>query len=402
MSPTERFARHHKLKTDQAISQAYARLVADTVARATFAELLCCVRQRAPSVLAAPCAEGHHPGIEALANLSCSSYAHIREIGDWPGSDGSWRVAINSLVQHLVAEYPMPQFLVSAWYLQNGEETEWQRRWFIAHGSGRSFRSLDLPIKMTRRMEDIFLRSPDHMHINIAMRRAELIGLGISEELAVAILSTRIAIDLQSGEFWRTVWHFLRANADEIDLTQVAPLIDFIYSIRQERIAVLTPNGMVYHEPPDAHFSMKGRTFTSMLRHMEEWHRGLKSLKSGLTWSSSNLRPMMVEAPPSVPSELPRWWQFVELTSSKQLEDEGQMLRHCVASYASRCWRGACHIWSLRLTQENKARAVATLEIDPKSRAIVQARGMRNRYPSGKPLQLIRLWADREGLRLAI
>jgi hypothetical protein len=402
MSPAERFARHHKLKTDQAISQAYARFAADDAARATFTELLCCVRQRAPSVLAARCAEGHHPGVEALANLSRSSYAHIREISDWPGSHGSWRVAIGALVQHLVAKYPMPRFLVSAWYVPTVEESEWQRRCFIAHGGGRSFRSLDLPIKMTRRMEDIFLRSPDHMDINVAMRRAELIGLGISKELAAAILSTRMATDLHSGEFWRTVWHFLRVNADDIDLTQVAPLIDFIYSIRQERIAVLTPNGMVYREPPDANFSMKGRTFSSMLRLMEEWHRGLKSLKSGLTWSNSNLRPMVVEAPPSEQWELPRWWQFVELTSSKQLEDEGKMLRHCVASYASRCWRGACHIWSLRLTQENKARAVATLEIDPKARAIVQAHGMRNRYPSGKPLQLIRLWAEREGLRLAI
>jgi hypothetical protein len=402
MSPTERFARHHKLKTDQAISRAYARFATDTVARATFTELLCCVRQRAPSVLAAPCTEDHHPGIEALANLSCLSHAHIRGIGDWPGSDGSWRVAIGALVQHLVAEYPMPRFLVSAWYLPNGEETEWQRRCFIAHGSGRSFRSLDLPIKMTRRMEDIFLRSPDHMAINAAMRRAELMGLDLSEELAAAILSTRMATDLRCDAFWQTVWHFLRANADEIDLTQVAPLIDFIYSIRQERIAVLTPSGMVYREPHEANFSMKGRTFASMLRLMEEWHRGLKSSKSGLTWSNSNFRPMMVEAPPSEPSELPRWWQFVELTNSKQLEDEGQMLRHCVASYASRCWRGACHIWSLRFTQDNKARAVATLEIDPKARAIVQARGMRNRHPSGKPLQLIRLWADREGLRLAI
>ncbi len=402
MSPAERFARYHKLKTDQAVSQIYARLATDAVARETFAELLCCARGRAPSVLAAPCIGDYHPGIEALANLACSSQAYVRAIGAWPGSGGAWRVAIGSLVQHLVAKYPMPRFLVSAWYLQDGEESERQRRWFIMHGSGRSFRSMDVPIKMTRRMEDIFLRSPDHMDINTAMRRAELIGLRISEGLAAAILSTRMATDLQCGEFWRTVWHFLRANTDEIDPTQVAPIIDFIHSIRQERMAVLTPNGTAYREPPDAHFSMKGRTLKSMLRLMEERHRGLKSLRGGLTWGNSMLRPLVVEVPPADPLELPRRWQFVELTSSRQLEDEGRMLQHCVASYASRCWQGACQIWSLRLTQENKARAISTLEIDPRSRAIVQARGMRNRYPSGKPLRLIRLWAEREGLRLAI
>ena len=110
---------------------------------------------------------------------------------------------------------------------------------------------------------------------------------------------------------------------------------------------------------------------------------------------------MAIEAPTADMSELPARWQFVELTNSNQLKAEGQMLQHCVASYASRCWRGACHIWSLRLIRVEKARAVVTLEIDPGKRAIIQARGFRNRHPSGKSLQLIRLW-DREGLRLSI
>jgi hypothetical protein len=402
MSSAEHFAHFHKIRTDQAISRAYGRLATDVMARGVFAELLCHARRLAPSVLAAPCSDAYHPAIEALVNLSRSSDAHVRQITTWLGSQGSWRVAIDSLIQHLVAKYPIPRFLTSAWHLQGNAENERQRQWSIQHGRGASFRSMDVPIKMTRRMEDIFLRSPDHMGIDMAMRRAELIGLGVSEGLAATILLTRLATDLQHGDFWRTVWHFLRANAADIDLAQVAPMIDFIYSIRQERVVVLTHDGTVYREPPHADFSMKGRTIASMLRLMADWHRGLRSGSGRLIWSPSTLCPLEVEVPATDPSELPRRWQFVELTSSMQLEMEGRALQHCVVSYASRCWRGACLIWSLRIIRNDKPRAVATLEIDPKRRAIVQARGTHNRYPSGKPLQLIKLWANREGLRLLI
>lgn len=47
-------------------------------------------------------------------------------------------------------------------------------------------------------------------------------------------------------------------------------------------------------------------------------------------------------------------------------------------------------------------RHVLTIEVDMKRRAVVQARGWGNRVPSGKPLRLLRDWAVRERLRLAI
>jgi hypothetical protein len=402
MSPAGHFVRHHKFRTDHAIGRAYARLATDTVASAAFAELLSCARRRAPLLLAAPCTATSHPSIEALLNLARWSHAFLRALEDWPGSRGSWRVALDSLVQHLLAKYPLPRFLTSAWLLPESAEAERQRRWVVTHAGGCRFRSMDVPIKMTRRMEHIFLKSSDHLDIHVAMRRAELVALQIPEDVVATILSTQLATDLRCGDFWRTVWHFIRANIDEIVLSQVAPMIDFVYSIRQERIVMLTPDGMRYCEPPHANFSMKGRTAGSLLRLMEEWHNGLRSGGGGLTWGRSTLRPMVAKAPAADYSEAPALWQFVELTSGEQLRAEGRILRHCVASYASRCWRGARQIWSLRLVRADKARAVVTLEIDPGKRAIVQARGFRNRYPSGRSLQLIRLWADREGLCLSI
>ena len=402
MSRAERFVRHRKLQTDHAISQAYARLPANSPSRTTFTELLRSIRERSASVLYAPIVNGHHLGVAALVNLASVARMHVRSVASWPGSNASWQGAVNSLAQHLLGRYRIPHFLGAAWYAIDDPYAEAKRQWFVAHAAGASFRSLDLPIWMTRKMEHIFLESHDHFGIEYAMRRAELLGLGAHDTLVEAVLATRQSADLTNGEFWRTAWMFFIANAHAVDLVHVGPIIDFLHSIRHERIAVGTADGMVMREPPQPHFSLKGRTPRSLLRLMDEWHRGLGLMIGGLCWQASRLRPLVVETSRSEESAAPVSWEFRELTNGAQLRAEGAALHHCVASYSHGCWRGASRIWSLRLRRESNVRSVATIEVDPKRNAIVQARGFRNRPASGKTLRLIQAWAARETLRLAI
>jgi PcfJ-like protein len=402
VSSAERFVRHHKQQTDRAISQAHGRLAANTLASATFRELLHCVRKRASRLLDAPVVNGRHPGVEALVNLSRFASAQVRTTTEWPGTSASWRRVVCSLAQHLVCTYAVPPFLAASWHAVDDPYAERKREWFVAHAHGASFRSLDLPMVMTRKMEHIFLRSHDHLPIEHAMRRAELLALGASDELVQAVLATRLATDLRHGEFWRTVWTFLIGNARAIDLAQIGPMIDFIQAIRHECIAVETRDGIVMREPPQPAFSMKGRTVHSMLRLMRDWHRCLGVANGGLTWAPSPLRPMLIEEPSQDPSAPPIVWRLMELTNGAQLRTEGATLHHCVASYAQRCWRGASRIWSLRVQRGDTVRHVLTIEIDLKKRAVIQARGWGNRTASGKPLRLLQGWSVRERLRLAI
>jgi PcfJ-like protein len=400
VSPAERFVRHHKRQTDRAISQAYARLATDGLASAAFDDLLHCVRDRSRRLFDAPVENDHHQGVEALVNLARFRTEHVRRITDWQGSLESWQRVVSSLAQHLVCKYSVPSFLASSWWSIDDIYAEEKRQWYVAHGHGASFRSLDLPIVMTRRMEHIFLKSHEHLTIEPAMRRAELVALGAPDEFVRAVLSTRLAADLRNGEFWRTLWTFIVANAGAIDPAQIAPMIDFIQAIRHERVAVETPDGIVTREPPQPLFSMKGRTVTSMLRLMREWHRSLGVAHGGLTWTPSPLRPMLVEEPRQDASEPPTVWQLMELTNGAQLRAEGTALHHCVASYADRCWHGESRIWALRVRRGEKVRHVLTIDVDLKKRAIVQVRGWRNRTAAGKPLRLVRDWAIRERLRL--
>ena len=296
----------------------------------------------------------------------------------------------------------VPPFLSSAWYAADDGFSAAKRRWFVAHAAGQRFRSLDLPIRMTRKMEHIFLGSHDHLPIEYAMRRAELLGLGAPPDVVDAVLATRLSRDLSNGRFWRTVWLFLIAHRNTMDVAHVGPIIDFLQSVRHERVAVDTPHGTVMREPPQSRFSLEGRTPRSLLRMMDEWHRGLGRVSGGLVWQPSKLRPMVVEVPRLEPSAPPLSWELTELTSSAQLRAEGAMLQHCVASYSHRCWRGASRIWSLRLRRDASLRSVVTVEVDVERNAIVQARGFRNRPASRQALQLVHLWAAREHLRVAL
>jgi hypothetical protein len=130
------------------------------------------------------------PGVATLVNLSRYGNAHIRRVADWSGTTSYWRLAVSSLTHHLVCKYEVPVFLASSWYSAEEATADEKRGWFVAHARGASFRSLNLPIVMTRKMKKLFLASQDHLAMEHAMRRAELLALGAPAEFVQAVLSS--------------------------------------------------------------------------------------------------------------------------------------------------------------------------------------------------------------------
>lgn len=386
-----------------AIHRACNVLASDPAAFATFNELLASVRMRAPRLFEAPIEEGRHLGVDVLLHLARFRKMHIRSLRDWDGTRGSWRVAVASLARHLTCRYTIPPFMTSVWHAADNHG-DTKRGWVIAHAGGASFRSLSLPMKMTRTMERIFLASADHLTMEWALRRAELLALGMPKSFIDVVLATRLSGDLSNSDFWRTVWMFLRANAEDMCADEIGPMIDYLQFVRHDRIHMDTGHGAIDIAPPQPNFSMKGRTVQSMLRLMKGWHRDLAYSRetASLTWARSGFSPWAMEEPRRSEDDVPRVWELKELTDSEQLLDEGRSLHHCVGSYAYLCYRGSASIWSLRMWRGAKKRSVLTIEVDPKRRVVIQARGRANLPAAGKVRALVNQWAQREGLATVI
>lgn len=91
--------------------------------------------------------------------------------------------------------------------------------------------------------------------------------------------------------------------------------------------------------------------------------------------------------------------QIVELTTQGAITAESASMKHCVSTYFRACKNGASSIWSLReLRQNGSWYSVLTLEIRPNLRSIVQIRGRFNARPGKEQMEVIKQWAEREGL----
>jgi len=394
------FHRRARRSLDLAIHRAFTELRGDAATAAAFARLLDQVWRRS-SLLRTTGGRSRERSLELVVNLARHHADHIRAADSWAGGGGSVHTLGRSLAQHLVGRHPVPPVLASAWYGGNAPAALAERRWYIEHGRGTPIRALpELPVRMTRRMEQVFLASPHHLSVRAALRRAEILALGGTPELVDAVLATDLGSDLAHGDFWRTVVRFLVRYWDEIGTARVAPIVDFLYAVRIRPVEVATANGPALLPPPDPGFSIAGRTPRSLARLVEEWHGELASrYDSGRSWRRAAWAGFDYCEESSEEGKPPVRWRIVELVHSAELRAEGRALHHCVASYELRCVHGISSIWSLRREADGApARSIYTVEVDPRARCIVQIRGLRNRLAGGKPFRMIVRWAAAQRL----
>jgi hypothetical protein len=82
--------------------------------------------------------------------------------------------------------------------------------------------------------------------------------------------------------------------------------------------------------------------------------------------------------------------------------DEGRVMRHCVASYASDCASGRTSIWSLRKQIESgRFIRLATIEVNNTQRFIAQVRRRLNQRPAKEDLAILGRWQNEGGPRLS-
>lgn len=398
MSPS--LHQHARRRLDAVVREGFDALKYYPDARAAYARLLSVARAR--SDLLRPSARGHRDAAVVRALVVLARYR-----ASWMSSPGLWRNtgeglygSLGSLASHLFGRYPAPPILVPVWLLpDDGVHATTLRWWFIEHVRGRPFRKVGgLSIPMTRKMEHLFLASPPHLSVTAALRRAEVLALGGSDELVRAVLASRLGRTLEDGAFWRPIVHWLVNHWDELMPEHVEEIIDGIHGIALAPTVIHTPGEPIVEPPRCPDFSIKGRTPTSLRREIERLRQLPHVTADGPQWPASSIPGMTWHEDGACPLT----WDIVELRNAKALRIEGATLHHCVADYTSACWRGKSRIWSLRCRAgEAASHPRYTIELDPKAGALVQIRGFANRLPGPRPMRVIQAWASQHGLRIA-
>jgi hypothetical protein len=331
----------------------------------------------------------------ALLALSAHAGRWVRQPEGWePRSHNAYR-QFQSLVRHLTAHYDVPTFLNTAWLEGLTPKGVVQQRWFLHVAQGQNIRTADgLPIPLTKKQAHLYLEAPDDFDVLSAFRWAQILDLGGDERLVRSVLATRIGTEFGHDEFWVTVFRWLVAQP-MLDAVHHGPVIDYL---NDRRFVASVPNpdatqpGQPLLVPPQPNLTMKGRDPEELLRSVARWHRLLNRQKTGKVafWEPSGIPPFRQE---EGMVENRRVFTITELLCSRELNEEGRAMSHCVGSYSGSCSSGRVSIWSLRsidgLGQETR---LLTLEISNQNRQVVQARQKYNKLPSPKEISILNRW----------
>ena len=391
---------HARAQVDTAIKKSLDELRSDNNRQAAFLRLLACVRTRTSLLKLVPGRGGSNWIalvflVHRLKNVAARHRFWIRTIETWRPDCVDFRRMFRSLIHHLFGRYSVPGFMDSVWDMPTGPDAFRQQVWWIRLARGSSLRSLNLPIRLTRRMEHHARCAPDHFKVVQALRYGEMRGLGGSECVACAIAESRLGRATDEFSFWRTVLNFIAAHP-ELPLSRLSAIIDYIQTNKFAGEEVLTANGLESRAAPWPEFSMKGRTPQALLRLVDAWHFELPTAERHPCSWRHGLQAFRYLERRTDGSELD--WSIVELLNPSALYAEDRAMHHCVYTYSDRCFRRESSIWSLRLRAEGREKRMATIEVDPSCRTVVQVRARHNRRPGHRSRSIIRQWAIAAGL----
>lgn len=343
----------------------------------------------------------------------------VNDLDSWKPKGKAVNTLLRSLIRHLICKYPMPAFWFEVWF--RGTENMHRFRGggaafqdmpiyatlcdlFVQIAQGTSMAKLAkqgaFPVNLTKKQCHAFMQQRKVSSVVHAVRWTQVQSFGGDRPLAEALCATnwgdQFGHQLEE-DFRSTVIQWFAAQA-MLDMTQVGPLIDYIEHCRRE----------------NAQWAMRGRTVTSLIRDMEEWHRELALDRR----AQRNARYAINRKPPPEKFSscgLDNWFYsretkdkrtgrkihenhvIEELLTYDRLREEGRDLHHCVTSYVWNIDRGATSIWSYSVDKEK----LLTIELHNPTKTILQIRGLRNRMPTASEMSYVQRWAQKAGVLIA-
>ncbi|TCU59170.1 PcfJ-like protein [Bradyrhizobium sp. R2.2-H] len=311
--------------------------------------------------------------------------------------------------RYLFARYPVAEHLEQIWIDGAGlgaDEIRLRKRWYIAAAGGGSLYAAGATEWLSRKEVHAFLNPLGKVGFEAAIWQAIARSYATDPAVAMRIARTRITQTQRAHHrFWREVVRFFCAHPTTVE--DMDDFHDYLADCHRR----------------DPEYTLKGRSLISLGRQMREWHRDLDAIArieaARRRAEAARNRARGLAAGPEQSED--RWlgaaiadWSWttsskdrakreeyvvVQLRTAADLVAETRGMRHCVATYATKCIAGHASIWSLRRRASGDVQRMLTIELDTRSRA-VQVRGFANRPPLAEESKILQRWAQARGIML--
>ena len=275
----------------------------------------------------------------------------------------------------------LPSFMANRLNTINIEALKW-----IAEGNNLS-RFPKLPLPISKKEAHWACQSPEYLTLKEALVYG-IVHVATDNTDLFNLFRAFVHQLAEMGDFGKKLIQFVCRSERVINNVELERLIGYIVHRWME-----TP-----------HFNLKGRKLEGLLAQSQRYYDELqiRRYNGGPShWQGSHY-PDYEETDKGVT------YRIVQLTTSWELQEEGNALGHCVADYNHSCASGASAIWSLRICKtkyvegagmtETMERKV-TIELSSNNK-IIQARGNYNRLPVQKEEACIRRWASKSGFTI--
>ncbi len=315
----------------------------------------------------------------------------VRDYKEWEPTQyrNSWWNLLN-LMSHLFEDYSMPKVMKTLFFNKENKDVGIELYLDLcmgksAHKAFKNYAQRKKAPELTKKQVHKFMNSRHEHVFEIEYKKLFLEEHGVAKEF----------IKIATSGNWRCALSDLVMIKDFLllvqketlfDKSQVLPLWDYIVYIRREM------------NNENKQFVLKNRSIQKLLNDMHEWHNKLNKSKDSSYWNGSEvIRPYVYEDLEKSPDA----YYIRELTTAKDLIEEGRKLSHCVASYAGSCKRGHCSIWSLYKDNFGSKKKLITLEVVG-DLTLIQCRGKGNRLPNDSEWYHISNWLKENGLKRGV
>lgn len=314
----------------------------------------------------------------------------VRSLTTWTPPEPDQQHWLNSLIDHLLVKFPVPDFLRrDLWHppgsLEYVDTTSdflvgKQAIWFVLTGLGISLHhaSAYFGWVVPKRMVHWFGQVPPECSLSeatlwIEVRRAG--GSQIEFERLRACYpfqedftdSDRARRELL-GPLRETIQWLIKHREELTHETSTAIMEWLAHEITENQVG---RSGR----------SLKGRGVPGALALAQEYIAQRNQPYRDTSWSAHGWNWETTDSEG-------KQWSVLELTSGAELYEEGNAMRHCVAGYSNSCKEGKTAIFSL----STSGRKQLTIEVSLPNRRVVQARGVCNRPATEKEMKIVGQW----------